>query len=657
MSERHRRHRPRSLSQDIRRVWVQIMLLVLLVAVTAGAGLVSTEAIRSTTLARHRPAVAANEQLLRDLVAAQSGLRAFVATGDETFMRAPTPGQAELRRSLDAVERLAPATLQDQVRAQEEALASWWAFHERVVATRRAGRDAARLIPTTPFPRLVAANRQIEQPLQARVTASVRRTSTVIMATGVALALETVVLAFVLMRTRHRLIDQVVRPLTALRLLVSSGGRAHPPVDTEVGPVEVRELGRVVKAHVQATRQAEDESALKYRLDAAQSGVALAIRRELTEEGVLDRMVSGLQQGLTGDDVRLLAPEPGSAPWEAVTRIAEGPEPLAVDADAPVPDDLRRRAEPLGEGPWMAVTVRSQQGPAGAVVVEGAPGRRWRQQEIQFLEQVCTFATRGIDQSRFEAEQAAAMTRLRALDRQKTDFMATVSHELRTPLTSIAGYLEMLEDGDFGPLPADQADVVGVLSRNTARLRALIEDLLVLSRIESSGVKLRLATVRLQTLVDDVVENLRPQAIQGAVTLRVRRASPEAVLRGDPDQLERALTNVIGNALKFTPPGGRVTVDVAWDGHAAAVRVADTGIGIPEEDLRDVGRRFFRASNVTAQTIPGTGLGLSIVQSIAAAHGGRMSLDSVAGQGTTVTIHLTSVAEGEAPEDEHHGAS
>lgn len=92
-------------------------------------------------------------------------------------------------------------------------------------------------------------------------------------------------------------------------------------------------------------------------------------------------------------------------------------------------------------------------------------------------------------------------------------------------------------------------------------------------------------------------------------------------------------------------------------GQAHLVGVEDTGIGIPEEDLRDVGRRFFRASSVTAQTTPGTGLGLSIVQSIAAAHGGRMSLDSAPGQGTIVTLHLTSVAEGEAPEDEHHGVS
>jgi signal transduction histidine kinase len=228
---------------------------------------------------------------------------------------------------------------------------------------------------------------------------------------------------------------------------------------------------------------------------------------------------------------------------------------------------------------------------------------------------------------------------LRALDAAKTDFMSTVSHELRTPLTSISGYLELLRDAAPGELSDAQERMLEVISRNTRRLRELIEDILTLSRIESGSFRSELVPVDLAQLIERAVTAIGPAADKSAVGVHCDVRGP-LPLRGDGVQLDRVLANLLGNAVKFTPPDGTVTVSAERRDNRAVLTVADTGMGIPVDEQQALFVRFFRATNAIRQAVPGTGLGLAIVRKIVDNHGGTISVTSTENVGTTVTVRL-----------------
>ncbi len=229
--------------------------------------------------------------------------------------------------------------------------------------------------------------------------------------------------------------------------------------------------------------------------------------------------------------------------------------------------------------------------------------------------------------------------RLQELDTAKTDFMSTVSHELRTPLTSISGYVELLRDAAAGEVSPAQDRMLEVIGRNTRRLRELIEDMLVLSKIEAGGFRTSKTPVDLAELIDAAVQAVTPAAVKASIGLHVEVAGPLA-LDADPGQIDRVLANLLTNAVKFTPAEGTITVTARRDGTDVVVAVADTGMGIPESEQPALFARFFRASNAIHQAIPGTGLGLAIVSTIVDNHGGRIELSSTERVGTTVTVRL-----------------
>lgn len=266
--------------------------------------------------------------------------------------------------------------------------------------------------------------------------------------------------------------------------------------------------------------------------------------------------------------------------------------------------------------------------------------RWWQPGEVRAVEQSAAMVARAIVQLRLAEMWEEQVRRLTELDRQKTDFMATVSHELRTPLTSISGYLELLEDGDFGELTDGQVRALGVVRRNAARLRGLIEDLLVLNKIESTGLRAAVGDTLVPDLVRCLVETMQPVATAAQVRLVVPPVPAELLVRVDSSHVERALINLGSNAVKFTPSGGTVTIEAARLGDDIWISIADTGIGIPEADLARLSERFFRAGNATAAAIPGTGLGLAIVRAIVEGHGGRLQVHSVEGEGTTMVVIL-----------------
>jgi signal transduction histidine kinase len=232
------------------------------------------------------------------------------------------------------------------------------------------------------------------------------------------------------------------------------------------------------------------------------------------------------------------------------------------------------------------------------------------------------------------------VTQERELDRLKDEFVATVSHELRTPLTSMMGFLEMLREGEAGELLPDQERFLSIVYRSSERLQRLVGDLLFIARLDANGLQLRLEdAVSLEEVVAEAVEAASAEALSHEVRLQLEQNGTVAV-RGDRERLGQLVSNLISNAVKFTPAGGNVTARVfAEDGHGV-VEIEDSGIGIPKAEQERLFQRFFRASTATDQAIPGTGLGLAITKAIAEAHEGQISCRSTPGEGTTFRLEL-----------------
>jgi signal transduction histidine kinase len=254
-----------------------------------------------------------------------------------------------------------------------------------------------------------------------------------------------------------------------------------------------------------------------------------------------------------------------------------------------------------------------------------------------FLRMAVIFAE-NLRRARGQTEQLALQNEgLLELDRLRDGFVAVVSHEFRTPLTSVRGYLELLQGGEGGPVSEEQQRLMAVIARNTDRLIRLVGDLLFVGQVDEGKLELALGPVDLGNLVAQSAEAARTHAADKDIELVVS-AEQLPLLIGDSGRLGQLLDNLISNALKFTPPEGRVTVRAGWNGNVAFVEVEDTGMGISADDQKRLFERFFRTSSVTAQSIPGSGLGLSISQAIAEAHGGKISLCSDPGAGTTFRL-------------------
>ncbi len=212
-------------------------------------------------------------------------------------------------------------------------------------------------------------------------------------------------------------------------------------------------------------------------------------------------------------------------------------------------------------------------------------------------------------------------TQLRRVETTRREFVANVSHELRTPLASVRASAETLQDGAMED-PEAARQFLGRISHNAERMSALVQDLLDLSRLESGEVQLNLAPVDLRGAIAEVVETYGEQARAKGVSLTMDDASAVVEATADEGRLQQVLSNLVENAVKFTPSGGEVHVDLEHKGRWLEVRVADRGIGVAPEDMPHVFERFYKAGR--SQNQGGTGLGLAIAKHIVQSHGGRI---------------------------------
>jgi two-component system sensor histidine kinase BarA len=230
--------------------------------------------------------------------------------------------------------------------------------------------------------------------------------------------------------------------------------------------------------------------------------------------------------------------------------------------------------------------------------------------------------------------------RLRELDRMKGTFLATMSHELRTPLTAVIGYAEMLGTGLAGELTAEQKDYVSIIREKGDALLSLISSVLDIGMIQAGRVKLAVHPMPLSELLRTSANSLRPQAQKKGVVLELQPLERDVMVPVDRVKLRQVLVNLLNNAVKFTPAGGRVTVSTVLGPEGYAVTVEDTGPGIPLEHQPRIFEAFYQADGSTTREHGGVGIGLAVVKAFTEAHGGRVDLDSEPGRGTRFTVRV-----------------
>jgi signal transduction histidine kinase len=255
------------------------------------------------------------------------------------------------------------------------------------------------------------------------------------------------------------------------------------------------------------------------------------------------------------------------------------------------------------------------------------------------VEGVMSFGFDVTDQVEARRKAESLVHELEVANRTKDEFLATVSHELRTPLNAILGWVRMVRDDT---LPDDKKTrALEIIERNAKAQAQLIEDLLDVSRITSGKLRLDVGTIDLPNVVENAIEAVRPAANAKGVGLRSIMDAQAGRVLGDPNRLQQVIWNLLTNAVKFTPRGGDVRVEVRKDESAVEVAVSDTGQGIATEFLPYVFERFRQADATTTRKHGGLGLGLAIVRHLVELHGGTVKVESDGpGTGTTFTVRI-----------------
>ena len=327
--------------------------------------------------------------------------------------------------------------------------------------------------------------------------------------------------------------------------------------------------------------------------------------------------------------------------------VRTGEAQVTVDVDPAEITTFARDAEhaamlkKLGPRSYACLPMSARGNVFGALsLVYSDSGRRYEDADLAAAQEIAARAATAIDNARLYASAQTA-------NRAKSDFLATMSHELRTPLNAIAGYVEILSTGLRGPVNEAQLRDLSRIQQNQQHLLEIISDILSFSRLEAGRVRYRLTPVPVRELLDRMEAMIEPQAHSRSVEYRCVNVADGLSVVADREKLEQVLINLLGNAVKFTPSGGRITLSAADRGDRIALQVQDTGIGIEPWQMGTIFEPFVQLEPSLTRTTEGAGLGLAISRELTRGMGGEISVASVPGEGSVFTVELPRAATGD----------
>jgi PAS domain S-box-containing protein len=398
-----------------------------------------------------------------------------------------------------------------------------------------------------------------------------------------------------------------------------------------------RRAQRFLECELAVTRVLEDASMIEDAGVGVLEAVAKTLRWPHAELWLVDRVGNVLRNVTYWTDPKYELTDflPGPlAPGDGMSgRAWAMNQPVWVPDISEDPNLTARRAlAEQGLKVGLAVPVRDAGGVSGVITFFGAAAEPLEPSLMALLSGISAHIGQFLERRR--AEELAKL-----LARTKDEFIALVGHELRTPLTSISSYTELLLSGM--DTSEDREQLLNVISRNAKTLRAIIDDLLDLAGLESGYVSINERMLDFGPVVEDVVAYNRPAASAKGLEVVLRRPAGPATVSGDAARLGQVVEHVLSNAVRYTPSGGRVEIELTSDIAGVTLRVSDTGHGIPPEERERLFQRFFRGSNVRTEGMPGTGLGLAISRTVIERHGGTITVtDHGDAPGTTVLIRL-----------------
>jgi len=271
-------------------------------------------------------------------------------------------------------------------------------------------------------------------------------------------------------------------------------------------------------------------------------------------------------------------------------------------------------------------------------------GRRYDAADVSLAGEVAQRAAVAVDNARLYRESEVARYDAEAASRAKGQFLAVMSHELRTPLNAILGYSELVEMGVHGPVSDGQREAMARIRRSGQHLLSLVNNVLNLERSDANGLEAEFATLHVAQLFEDASTLTRPQAEAKGITLSVETVPPGLSVLGERDKASQVLVNLLSNAVKFTPAGGRIDVGSEATDESVALRVSDSGPGIPAESLNRIFEPFVQLDTGLTRRAEGAGLGLAISRRLARLMGGDLTVESEVGRGSTFSFTLVRVA-------------
>jgi signal transduction histidine kinase len=321
-------------------------------------------------------------------------------------------------------------------------------------------------------------------------------------------------------------------------------------------------------------------------------------------------------------------------------RVAQTGEGLLLRDDVDVPPEIRQAMSRDQIMSALCLPLKRRDRVMGVLNLSRLGQRApFSQGDLELITLLAAQAAIAIDNAQLHAELQRAYDDLQQLDRLKSEFIGVVSHELRTPLHAITGCVQLLRQGKV-PDPAMQDEFLDIVADQTKHLAGLINDLLDLSRIQHKDFEIKQEPVEIGSLVHVVMDRLQAPATVKSINLTASVAADLPLLMGDSGGLERVISNLVDNGIKFTPPGGQVLVTVRQELDQLHLSVQDTGIGITPEAIPKIFDRFYQVDSSTTRQAGGVGLGLYISREIVKQHGGRIWVESELGRGSTFHVFL-----------------